>query len=401
VGCGSSRSSHGLNVQGLSFWFCTLYYRRYLRTMEEEIAEKIDVLFQRFNTARIPVQTFTTDDRTAVAIVFERINRLGVDLDTLQLLSAWTWSEDFDLQEEFQDLAEDLAPYGFKDVGEDSDLLLRCCAAILKGDASPNTIISLNGEEVRRRFPEIRKGINGAVDFLRTSLKAYSTQVLPFPTLLIPLSVFFATPNEQDTHPTHEQHNRLVRWAWRVFFTRRYSKRLEQLNADIIQIRNLKEGRENHLGDFNVDLNMEFFTENTFTISTVNTKTFILMLANEGPVNFISGGPIQLESVLRECNKKEFHHVYPRAYLLDQGVPNNAINSLVNFVILSRADNNRLGGSPPSVYRNRITQNEESVRIIMKKSLCPESIFHDDFNKFRAERAEILLNKAKQLMQVL
>ena len=175
-------------------------YRRYLTNMSEEIAEKIDVLFQQFNTARIPVQTFSTDDRTAVAIVFERINRLGVELDTLQLLSAWTWSEDFDLQEEFQELAEDLAPYGFKNVGEDSDLLLRCCAAILKGNASPNIIISLNGEEVRQRFKEIRKGINGAVDFLRASLKVYSTQVLPFPTLLIPLSVFFATSNDQDTH---------------------------------------------------------------------------------------------------------------------------------------------------------------------------------------------------------
>jgi len=375
-------------------------YRRYLTNMSEEIAEKIDVLFQQFNTARIPVQTFSTDDRTAVAIVFERINRLGVELDTLQLLSAWTWSEDFDLQEEFQELAEDLAPYGFKNVGEDSDLLLRCCAAILKGNASPNIIISLNGEEVRQRFKEIRKGINGAVDFLRASLKVYSTQVLPFPTLLIPLSVFFATSNDQDTHPTHEQHEKLVHWAWRVFFTRRYSRRLEQLNADIVQINVLKNGLPSKLGEFSVDISPSFFTENTFTLSTVNTKTFILMLANEGPVNFISGSPIQLESVLRDCNKKEFHHIYPKAFLSQQKIPNTRINSLANFTILSRADNNMLGGTSPSDYRKRITQNEEALRIIMKKSLCPENIFHDDFHRFLEERTAVLVACANRLMGI-
>jgi len=170
--------------------------------MHDEIAETVDTLYQRFTTARIPIQTFSTDDRTGVAIVFERINRLGLELDTLQLLSAWSWSEDFDLQEEFQELAEDLAPFGFKDVGEDSDLLLRCCATILKGDASPNTIVTLNGEEVRRRFQEVRKGINGAVDFLRANFKVYSAMVFPSPTIIIPLSVFFATASDQDTHPS-------------------------------------------------------------------------------------------------------------------------------------------------------------------------------------------------------
>ena len=216
--------------------------------MRDEIAETVDTLYQRFTTARIPVQTFSTDDRTAVAIVFERINRLGVELDTLQLLSAWTWSEDFDLQEEFQELAEDLAPFGFKDVGENSNLLLRCCAAILKGDASPNTIITLNGEEVRRRFQEVRKGINGAVDFLRANFKAYSTQVLPFPTIIIPLSVFFSTENDQDTYPSETQHRTLCNWVWRTFFSRRYSKRLEQLNTDISEMQLLKRNQPNKLG---------------------------------------------------------------------------------------------------------------------------------------------------------
>ncbi|MGA8573460.1 MAG: DUF262 domain-containing protein [Desulfobaccales bacterium] len=375
-------------------------YRKFLLSMKEEIADKVDILYQKFTTARIPVQTFITDDRTAVAIVFERINRLGVELDTLQLLSAWTWNEEFDLQEEFSDLAEDLEPFGFKDVGEDSDLLLRCCSAIVAAEASPNTIINLNGKEVRERFGEIRKGILGAVDFLRTTVKAYSAEVLPFPSIIIPLSVFFATGNDQDTHPTAAQQVKLQAWVWRTFFSRRYSKRLEQLNYDIKEIKKLKNNQDTKLGDFEINLDHGFFINSQFNLGTTNTKTFVLMLANEGPLNFISGSPVQLESVLRKSNKKEFHHVCPKKFLLSETTLIKDINSLVNFVMLSKADNNKLGGNPPSVYRKIMKNNEEAIRLILKRSLCPEDIFHDDFSRFVKERTELLLNKAKELMML-
>ncbi len=375
-------------------------YRKFLRSMSDEIADKVDLLYQRFTTARIPIQTFATDDRTAVAIVFERINRLGVELDTLQLMSAWTWNEEFDLKEEFSDLAGDLEPYGFKSVGEDSDLLLRCCSAVVTGEASPNAIINLKGKEVRERFNEIRKGVLGAVDFLRITFKAYSANILPFPSIIIPLSVFFATENDQDTHPSGEHQEILERWVWRTFFSRRYSKRLEQLNDDIKEIKKLKEGIDNNLGEFEAELDVSYFNNSQFNLNTVNAKTFILMLANEGPLNFISGSPVSIEPVLRNCNKKEFHHVFPRKFLTDIGIQNKNINCLTNFVMLSKADNNKLGGGPPSGYKKDMTTNTESLKFILSKCLCPEDIFHDDFDRFLIERSKILLSKAYHLMKI-
>ncbi len=373
-------------------------YRKFLRDMSDSIADKVDALYQRFTTARIPIETFVTDDRTAVAIVFERINRLGVELDTLQLLSAWTWNEEFDLQEQFSELAEDLGPFGFREVGKDSDLLLRCCSAVIAGDASPQSIINLSGKEVRERFDEIKKGILGAVDFLRSSLNAYSADVLPFPSIIIPLTVYFASTSDQDTHPTADVHARIERWAWRTFFSRRYSKRLEQMNADIKEMQRLKLKGSSSLGEFVVDLDTDFFRKTQFSLNTANTKTFILMLAREGPSNFVNGSPVSIEPVLRNCNKKEFHHVYPRKFLSDQGVSNNDINAIVNFVVLSKADNNKLGGVAPSKYRAIMPASAESVRIILTKALCPLDIFHDTYTRFCDERAKLLVSKAKKLM---
>lgn len=152
-------------------FFDTTAYRRATKHLGDKEAELIDSVQAIFKEAKIPTQDIVTDNRGKVAIVFERVNRLGVELDVLQLLSAWTWSEEFDLQTRFAGLAEVLAPFGFGEVGDDSNLLLRCCAAVVAHDAAPNTLMSMSGTEVRDRFDEIENGIRGAIDFVRTHLR--------------------------------------------------------------------------------------------------------------------------------------------------------------------------------------------------------------------------------------
>ena len=76
-----------------------------------------------------------TEDHSKIAIIFERINRGGVPLDTYQLLSAWTWTGGFDLRTKFDELATELDEVGFSKLRDDPDLLLKCCAAVIRNDA--------------------------------------------------------------------------------------------------------------------------------------------------------------------------------------------------------------------------------------------------------------------------
>jgi Protein of unknown function DUF262 len=99
--------------------FDPVFYRKESTGYDDALIERIDKIQARFKEALIPVQTITTEDKTAVAIVFERVNQRGVELDTVQLLSAWTWSSDFDLNQKFEDLAAELTPFGFKEVGRE------------------------------------------------------------------------------------------------------------------------------------------------------------------------------------------------------------------------------------------------------------------------------------------
>ena len=177
-------------------------YRAATDGMTPDVIKRIDEMQSVFKETKIPVQVSRTEDKATVAIIFERVNRQGVELDTLQLLSAWTWSEEFQLADQFEDLADELRPFGFADVGGDTDLLLRCCSAILAGDASPKALMELNGAQVRDHFDMVTNGVKHAVDYLRAHFHAQTLANLPFVTMLVPLAVFFAVPGNKEASYT-------------------------------------------------------------------------------------------------------------------------------------------------------------------------------------------------------
>lgn len=379
----------------LAALFNTVGYRRATQGRPDDVVEKIDRMQEIFKEVKIPIQTSDTRDKATVAIIFERVNRQGVELDTLQLLSAWTWSEDFQLQDQFAELAGELAPFGFEEVGGDTNLLLRCCSAILKGDASPQALMTINGGEVRIAFDKVTNGLKYAVDYLRQNFLAEKLGNLPFTTLIVPLSVFFAVSGTREASCTDAQRRKINQWFWRASFSKRYSSGvLRTLNADIEQMRLLRENGESSLGDFSAEIDRDFFLKNTFGLNNVNTKTFILLLASAGPKSFISGQAVDLARTLKDANRTEFHHLMPRAFLRTGVTTQVTENALANFAFLSRADNRAIGGVAPSVYRTKMPSD---LRAILEGGLIPDSLFNDDFEAFVIERADRLACEAQRL----
>lgn len=371
-------------------------YRQATSHLDDETVEQIDKVQSVLKEAVLPVQSLETDDRAKVAIVFERVNRLGVDLDVFQLLSAWTWSDEFDLQGKFAALSEEVADFGFGDIGSDTNLLLRCCAAIVAGDPAPGAVIGLNGSEVRDRFEEIENGIKGAIDFVRTALHVEKLNNLPYPTLLVPLAAFFAAPAGKSAGCTDRQFALLKRWFWRTCFARRFSADvLRNLRRDIAEIEKLKRGERSGLAELPLTIDETFFSRQVFNLRTVNSRTFILMLAQKRPLSFVSGREVSLADVLQHYNRREFHHLFPRAYLQERGYDHSAINALANFVFMTSFENKVLGGVAPSVYRERMAKKE--LPEVLERGVCPPTLFKDDFDSFVEERSERLAKLAGEL----
>ena len=92
----------------ISTLFDSVQYRRATENLPDEVKAEIDKLQETFKEVIVPVQLMETDNKSIVAIVFERINRAGVPLDSFQLLTAWSWSTDFDLQEKLDELSGEI-----------------------------------------------------------------------------------------------------------------------------------------------------------------------------------------------------------------------------------------------------------------------------------------------------
>lgn len=379
----------------LDTFFNTKKWGPLFKSLPDELGERVEQVREKFQTSQIPFEMTETKDKSTVAIIFERVNRQGVELDTFQLLTAWTWSEDFELQEQFDQLSAEVKPYGFGDIGEDTNLLLRCCSAILVGDASPRALMNINGDDFRANFDRISNGVKFSIDFLKANLKVAQISNLPFSTLIVPLCVYFAIAGTKEPVLSDNHRKRIVTWFWRAAFSRRYSSGvLRNLKADIEEMAKLRDGKDSKIGDFAADVTSDFFLKTTFGIGNVNSKTFILMIAQSDPLTFISGQPIDLADKLKSANRAEFHHLMPRKFLKDSNQSSPPDSILANFAFITRSENRDLGGKPPSEYRKKMTGD---VDTILKRSLIPTSLFKDEYADFVAERAELLAARANEL----
>lgn len=384
----------------LNAFFNTSHYGKLVRALDDARAELIDKVRETFQIAKIPYDSTSTTDRSTVAIIFERVNRQGIELDTFQLLTAWTWSEEFQLQEEFSDLTEDLKPFGFGEIGDDVNLLLRCCSAILTGDASPDALMNINGAELRDNFDRISNGVKYAIDYIKTNFRAEKVANLPFSTLIVPLSVYFAVPGTKEPVTPDAHRQQINRWFWRASFSKRYSSGvLRNLKSDIEEMSKLRDNKESSIDNIVVDVGPKFFLENVFGIGNVNSKTLILLLASKHPRSLISGQPVDLSARIKPANRNEYHHLMPRKFLADSGQAggenNPSESALSNMAFLNRSENRELGGKAPSNYRKSLPQD---LILICETNFIPDSLFNDDYRVFLTDRANALSDAAKLLI---
>jgi len=283
----------------LRTFFDAVGFAKATSSLQDAQNVEIVTVQEKFKEALIPAETFESEDRTRVAIVFERVNRMGVELDMFELLTAWTWSEDFDLQARFKGLSEEFADFGFGDVGDDNDLMLRCCAAILKGDPAPSAMIDINGAEVRAKFEVVENALRLAIDFLRANLHVRHVKFLPYSAQLIPLAAYFSA-NQNKSVPSSDAQT-LLRWFWRSSFVHRYSGNPgRNIRRDVEEAVKLRNGEPSTLDDISGSLDIMFFLGNSFSARTVASKTMILLLASRSPRSFLSGSLVQLDAVLSE-----------------------------------------------------------------------------------------------------
>lgn len=380
----------------ISVLFNTVEYRKATSNLSDECIKEIDDLQEKFKDYAIPYTVLETDSKENVALVFERINRAGIPLNNFQLFNAWSWSESFDLQEQLEQLSNDLEDFEFEGLVEQQDLLLKCFTGVILGNTTPKDVMKLNGVLIRDNYNKIKTGIKSSIDFLRKELNVYSLKSLPYTSMLVPLTVFFASDKKNGELYDDKQRESLTRWFWRCCFSRRYSSGVNDVQQnDIEKMKKLRQDSNYNICDFNCHVTESFFKENQFSAGASATKTFVLMLASHTPRSFISGSKVDLAKTLKMSTSREFHHIFPDKYLQRLGFDKRKIYCLANFCFLNNADNQKIKDRAPSEYKNLIIGN---LNNIMESALAPANSLNLSYEEFIKERTKILVNYANDLI---
>lgn len=366
-----------------------------IQPLPSEIQRAAKDLYSRFNNYEIPVVTISKRSKDEVGIIFERINSTGTTLTTLDLLIAWTWSEDFHLQEALNELGDTLDSKGFGDLPD--RIVLQCMSAILVESTKTKAILALNPEEVRERFTEIAEAIGRAVDFLSTELSVRSLDFLPHLQQIVGLTYFF----HKMKMASEEQISTLTKWFWKTSFSRRYSGQTDdKMNADVEFMKRVQVGDSSNLADYPAELDSATLLKQKFSKGNPYTRALLLLMAQKTPLDLSSGAKIDLGDALSNYNRKEYHHIFPNAYLKAKGISTERINTLCNFCFLPSSSNKKISKKAPSEYVKSVVP-EKKRREIFESNLMPlriETYDLDDYERFLQERAEVIVQHFNALV---
>ena len=257
--------------------------------------------------------------------------------------------------------------------------------------------MNLNGDMIRDNFDAIKNGLKSTIDFLKQQLNLYSIQYMPYPAMIVSLVKFFGSGKTNGQLYTDKQRRQLIKWFWRSCFSRRYSSGVNDAHrADLTAMANLRTDEDADICSFKCDITTAFFLNNQFSISSVNTKTFIVMLASKAPQSFISGAKVDLSATLKQASSKEFHHIFPDKYLQRSGKEKKDIYPLANFCFLNNADNQKIKDKAPSDYVKLM--NASSVDEVVTAAICPPNTFTMEYDELLTTRAGMLLDYANSLI---
>ena len=150
----------------------------------------IATLTERFKDYEFPVVTIRDRTNQEVCRVFQRINSSGTSLSTLELLSAWTWSDQFNLISEIEALLEKLEGCNYGELSE--ELILRCLTAVVTGKIDAEELVDIPPANLVQGMTKLKQAVFASVDFLEKELKIKNVVFVPFPIMFVPLVAFFA-----------------------------------------------------------------------------------------------------------------------------------------------------------------------------------------------------------------
>ena len=326
--------------------------------------------------------------------IFTRINVGGKPLTLFEIMVAKTYDEEhnFDLAQKFEELINNLNPLNYETISDAT--ILQLISLIIRRDCKKQTILQLEKDEFINEWPEAIAAIESAVEYFRNTYRIPVSQLLPYNTLLVPFGYFFFYHPDK---PDGDQKILLEDFFWRSSLAGRYSSAVESKLAQDAKRIDLILKRQSPNYEWGIDLSPKFILENGwFNAGRSFIKALLCLYAYQIPKSFSDNALVNISNNwLKQANSKNYHHFFPRAYLVKQGVEEGKINNIVNIVIVDDYLNKReIRAKAPLVYMKGFSEKNPSLLETLNSHLIGDldefGVWSDNYELFLNKRASVI-----------
>ena len=369
---------------------------------QDKLREARDKFSDRLRTYCIPKVTLIEAELFVATEVFSRINTLGTELNTFEIMVAKTYDPDqgFDLVDKFEEFSTELQGTGFESI--DATSILQLIALMLRDDCKKKTILNLERMEFIKAWPFAINNLKAAVDYIKSAFQIPVSRLLPYPSLIIPIALFFHQSKGEP--PNSSQADLLADFFWRAGWSERYSassdSKISQDKRTISSFINENPVRF----DWLESVTSEYIRDRTFSASQAFSKTVLALLASLQPQQYNSGNLVNLRNdwMLR-ANSVNFHHVFPKSYLKGKVEEDWEANRILNISLVDDFLNKRvIRARAPSEYMKEFKNQNDKFTTTMSTHLiethyvkdndkASSAIWSDDYERFIDERASAVV----------
>ena len=339
----------------------------------------------------------------AVCMIFETLNRTGVKLSVYDLLTARFWPLDFNLRQRWEDAVDEnpifeefkLDPYYILQViallepGMDKDGKVR--APSIKRSA----ILDMKVEQARRGWNAAVNGLSEALSILRDDCGVLEPGLLPYNTIVVPMGASWATQKESKGADTGANRLKILRWFWCSVFGQKYENAPNsQAEKDFSELQRWIKGGDvpESVNEFKLEINLRQVKPRQRAVY----RGIMALILQNGSLDFYKRGKITAQLLANKKNPVDDHHIFPRAYLDNEGIPASLRDCILNRTFIDRITNRQLSKHPPSYYFKeiRVKHGDSDADEMLKSHILPEGsnspLLNDNFDEFLDWREQAL-----------
>jgi hypothetical protein len=372
--------------------------------LDAEWNELVQPWLNRIRTYRFPVVELDASmPLRAICHIFEKVNSTGVPLDVFDLCNAILWAQGFCLNHAWAKARKEL-----KEILPMQPLTgtyflqgLALLDSLDRKRTHPDPGIAVNcrkqdlmampRETVEKWWGVLVDGYREAAKFL-TEQGVLAERILPYRTLITPLSVIFAYLKwSKGAAHVGAAWPKVERWYWCSVFSQRYSSQVETASArDCEQVLDWIDGGSVPDAVRTFGFRSDALQE-IASIRNAMYKGLLCLLARGGAKDFGGGG--KLSTNLFYDTNQDHHHIFPNHALKQLGIADPRANTIVNKALISCAVNRSIGGRRPSLYvrdwRGKLGGGRFD-EILETHLIDPTALSSDNWESFLLDRREKL-----------